>query len=121
MVGTLWVDEMEGRVNTIAGTSVGEPCGLLAKEGGVFGTVETNGGGDRSEEDEEDETPDGDAGIYSGVDLVVNGSGVSVDKYGGNNVGDSEGCCESDMIESGIMPLDLVNNIQELYNEISHH
>ena len=26
----VWVDEMEGRVSIIAGTSDGEPCGLLA-------------------------------------------------------------------------------------------
>ena len=59
-----------------------------------------NGGGDTSEEDEEDERPDRDAGIYSGVDLVE-GSGADVEEYGGNDDGDSEdGCCESD-----IMPL----------------
>ena len=28
MVGTLWVDETEGRVSTIVGISVGEPFGL---------------------------------------------------------------------------------------------
>jgi hypothetical protein len=28
IVGTLWVEEMEGRVSMIAGISVGEPCRL---------------------------------------------------------------------------------------------
>ena len=96
MVGTLWADEREGRVSTIAGTSAEEPCGLLAKEGGVFGREEANGGGETSEEDEDDESLDGDAGICSGVDLV-NRSGAAVGAYGGKDDGDSEdGCCESE-------------------------
>ena len=57
---------------------------------------------DTSEEDEDDESPDRDAGICSGVDLV-NGSGAAVEEYGGKDDGDSvDGCCES---ESGIMLL----------------
>ena len=73
-------------------------------------------GGDTSE-DEDDESPDGDAGICGGVDLV-NGSGAAVEEYGGKDDGDSEdGCWES---ESGIMPLNKVNSIQGLYNETRH-
>ena len=79
----------------------------------MFGTVETNGGGDTSE-DEEDERPDRGDGIDSGVDLA-NGSGASLEEYGGNDL---------DIVGSGIiepLPLDQVNNIQGLYNEINHH
>jgi hypothetical protein len=49
-----------------------------------------NGCGNTSEEDEEDECPDHGAGIDSGVNLD-NGSGAALEKYGGNEVGDSAG------------------------------
>ena len=66
----LWVDETEDRT----GVSVGERWGL--QEGGVFGTVKANEGGDTSEEDE------GSVGIDSGGDLASElGPGP---EYGGN-------------------------------------
>jgi hypothetical protein len=64
----LWVDETEGRT----GVSVGECWGL--QEGGVFGTVKANEGGDPSDEDEES------AGIDSGGDLAK-----ELAEYGGGN------------------------------------
>jgi hypothetical protein len=51
--------------------------------------VETNGGGDTSEEDEEDESPDCETGIDSGGDFV-NVSGAALEEYGGNDDGDSD-------------------------------
>ena len=56
--------------------------------------METNGGGDTSGEDEdvEEENPDGDVGIDTGIDFV-NGSGAALEKYGGNDVGNWEDDC----------------------------
>jgi hypothetical protein len=77
-------------------------------------------------EDEQDESPEHGAGIDSGVDWDTR-SGAALEEYGGNNIarGDSEdGCSESDIIESGILPLDQVNNTATqgpYYNKMNHH
>ena len=74
--------------------------------------------------EEEEESPDRDAGIDNGVDFV-SASEAALEKYGGNDIGDSEDvCCESDILESGIMEpwsSDQVNKIQGLNNKITHH
>lgn len=87
MVGRPLDDETEGGVGTIViGVSAGElyavPTQLGVNEGGVFGTGESNKGGDPSEEDDDRENDGclsicGDAGIESGADLC-NGSATGI-------------------------------------------
>ena len=85
----------------------------------MFGTVEANGGGDTSEEDEQDESPDRGSGIDSGGDLVK-GSGADLEGYGGNDDKvEGPGDSEEGWPESGIDIVDLLRVNDESHVSLS--
>ena len=131
-------DETEGGVGTIViGVSAGELCAvptqLGVNEGGVFGTGESNKGGDPSEEDDDRESHDGslsicggDAGIESGADLfsgsatgiVSCGRATSIGPIVGKDVEFPESLLPVGVNESATI-FDLLSNVQPgKYDEI---